>query len=166
MNHHDTPATVAGEKRSRLEGGALTEEALDSSHAVLGPTGYGQLKGLQQYFSPPEAAALACRVITGDEQPSHDAPFQPPLLQPPSFHARPTSDQPFQSLPRQVLPSNCQLACGAAVIPDHKAAFQELAGPPGDSETVAPFLAGCRPAVDWLRFIGPDVAAARALRAP
>ena len=75
MNHHDTPATVAGEKRSRLEGGALTEEALDSSHAVLGPTGYGQLKGLQQYFSPPEAAALACRVITGGEQPSDYAPF-------------------------------------------------------------------------------------------
>ena len=39
MNHHDIPDAAAGEKRSRLEGGALTEEALDSSRAVLGPTG-------------------------------------------------------------------------------------------------------------------------------
>jgi hypothetical protein len=75
VNYHDIPAAAAGEKRSRLEGGALTEEALDSSRAVLGPTGYGQLKGLQQYFSPPEAAALAWRVITGGASASGYAPF-------------------------------------------------------------------------------------------
>src|SRR5207245_1041271 len=99
-------------------------------------------------------------------EPFHAAPVQPPLFQPPSFQARPTRDQPFQSLPLQVLPSKDQLACGAAVIPDHRPVFQVLAGPVGDSETVAPFLAGLRPAADWLRFIGPDVAAARAFRAP
>ena len=74
MNHDEMPTPV-GEKRSRLEGGALCEEAIDSSRAVLGPTGHGHRKGLQQYFSPAEAAALAFDVIAGTVTSPDYAPF-------------------------------------------------------------------------------------------
>lgn len=75
MNDDEIAVGAAAEKRSRLVGGALCEEALDSSRAVLGPTGHGHLKGLQQYFSPPEAATLAHRVIAGGAGRPEYAPF-------------------------------------------------------------------------------------------
>ena len=57
-------ATDAAGKRGALTGGALTEEALDSSSSVLqsGRPGTGQ-RGLQQYFTPPEAAEFIKEVI-------------------------------------------------------------------------------------------------------
>jgi hypothetical protein len=42
---------------------------------VHGPAGYGQLKGAQRYFSPPEAAAFGHRVICGGEAASDYTPF-------------------------------------------------------------------------------------------
>ncbi|MDQ3646995.1 MAG: hypothetical protein M3433_00125, partial [Actinomycetota bacterium] len=61
------PGEHAGAKRSRLEGGAVTDEALASSEAVLTRTGYSHgPKGLQQFFSPPEAARLAAAVMGAD----------------------------------------------------------------------------------------------------
>jgi hypothetical protein len=42
---------------------------------VHGPAGYGQLKGLQRYFSPPEAAAFGHRAICGGEAASDYTPF-------------------------------------------------------------------------------------------
>jgi hypothetical protein len=50
-------------KRGELSGAALTDEVLDSSAALLRPQrGGGALTGLQQYFSPPEAAELIAAV--------------------------------------------------------------------------------------------------------
>lgn len=46
------------EKGSRLEGGALTGEVIDSSRKVLTGGRNGTGVGLQQYFTPPEAGAL------------------------------------------------------------------------------------------------------------
>lgn len=68
MNSATTPPVgeaqlAAGEKRSRLEGGALTDEALDSSASVYGRRGPRAQAGLQQYFSPPEVAKLAAEVM-------------------------------------------------------------------------------------------------------
>lgn len=53
-----------GGKRGRLEGAALSEEALDSSASVLaaGRPGAG-LRGLQQFFTPREAAYCIKRVL-------------------------------------------------------------------------------------------------------
>ncbi len=60
-------ATDAAGKRGELTGGALTDEALASSQSVLGRTMYGnKQRGLQQYFTPPEAATLIQRVIDPD----------------------------------------------------------------------------------------------------
>lgn len=53
-------------KRGRIEGGALTDEALSSSRKVLAAN-RGQvtnLIGLQQWFSPPEAANLIAESFT------------------------------------------------------------------------------------------------------
>lgn len=50
------------EKRSRLQGAALTQETLDSSPSVLRPTRSGTVTGLQQYYSPPEVAQLLAGV--------------------------------------------------------------------------------------------------------
>src|SRR5215218_9866850 len=72
MHSSSTPGRAKG---SRLVGGAVTEEALDSSVSVIERRGARARAGLQQFFSPPEAAALACRVITGAEAPSDYAPF-------------------------------------------------------------------------------------------
>lgn len=47
---------VKGGKGGKLSGGALTDEALDSSRSVLGTTHFGQTRGLQQFYTPPEAA--------------------------------------------------------------------------------------------------------------
>ncbi len=47
---------VEGGKGGKLFGGALTDEALDSSRSVLGTTQFGQTRGLQQFYTPPEAA--------------------------------------------------------------------------------------------------------------
>jgi hypothetical protein len=57
-------ATDAAGKRGALTGGALTEEALDSSTSVLrsGRPGAGQ-RGLQQFFTPPEAADFIKEII-------------------------------------------------------------------------------------------------------
>jgi hypothetical protein len=57
-------ATDAAGKRGALTGGALTEEALDSSRGVLQSArpGTGQ-RGLQQFFTPPEAANFIKAVI-------------------------------------------------------------------------------------------------------
>ena len=50
-------------KRGELFGGALTEEALDSSRSVLGPHRGGGLRGLQQFYTPPEAAGFIKQAI-------------------------------------------------------------------------------------------------------
>jgi len=51
-------------KGGRLTGGALSDEALASSPSVLRPSRRpGQSVGLQQFFSPPEAAELVARVL-------------------------------------------------------------------------------------------------------
>jgi hypothetical protein len=64
VTERDTPAT--GEKRARLEGGAVSEEAIASSRSVLHSGGNrSQLRGLQQFFSPPEASRLA-RAVFGE----------------------------------------------------------------------------------------------------
>jgi len=57
-------ANPAAGKRGALTGGALTEEALSSSRGVLQSArpGAGQ-KGLQQYFTPPEAAEFIKDII-------------------------------------------------------------------------------------------------------
>jgi hypothetical protein len=47
---------VEGGKGGKLFGGALTEEALDSSRSVLGMTQFGGTRGLQQFYTPPVAA--------------------------------------------------------------------------------------------------------------
>ena len=60
------------EKRARLEGGAISDEVLDSSASVVRSTGKGTLTGLQQYFSPPEASKLACAVLDGKRLPVLD----------------------------------------------------------------------------------------------
>lgn len=52
-----------GEKRSRLEGGALSDEVIDSSASVYERRGARAQAGLQQFFSPPEASQLAYRVF-------------------------------------------------------------------------------------------------------
>ena len=58
-----TYSPAAG-KRGELTGGALTDEALDSSKSVLQQTMYGsKQRGLQQYFTPPEAAEFIKAVI-------------------------------------------------------------------------------------------------------
>lgn len=62
MNERHAP--TRGEKRARLEGGALSEEALNSSPSVLQAGHRSQLRGLQQFFSPPEASRLAHAVFT------------------------------------------------------------------------------------------------------
>ncbi|MGH3088993.1 MAG: hypothetical protein ACRDSJ_16965, partial [Rubrobacteraceae bacterium] len=59
---------IAGEKHGRIEGGALTDEALSSSPAVLRRArGGSSLVGLQQWFAPPEAARLIACVLEGAE---------------------------------------------------------------------------------------------------
>ena len=45
-------------KRGELFGGALTDEALDSSRSVLGPNRGRWTRGLQQFYTPPEAAVF------------------------------------------------------------------------------------------------------------
>lgn len=56
--------TRAFGKGGALTGGALTEEALDSSKSVLRPTRPGaSRRGLQQFFTPPAAARLIKSVI-------------------------------------------------------------------------------------------------------
>jgi len=59
---HDLADPPAGGRRGRLAGGALTDEALDSSPTVLRPGRNGHAIGLQQFFSPPEAAELIAAV--------------------------------------------------------------------------------------------------------
>jgi hypothetical protein len=52
-----------GGKRGELSGAALSEEALDSSRSVLGAHRGLQQRGLQQFYTPPEAAELMKAVI-------------------------------------------------------------------------------------------------------
>ena len=54
---------VDGGKRGELFGGALTDEALDSSRGVLGTTRNGDIRGLQQFYTPPEAAEFIKQAI-------------------------------------------------------------------------------------------------------
>jgi hypothetical protein len=54
---------VKGGKGGKLFGGALTDEALDSSHSVLGTTHFGNTRGLQQFYTPPEAAEFIKQAI-------------------------------------------------------------------------------------------------------
>ncbi len=54
---------VAGGKRGALFGGALTDEALDSSRGVLGTTRNGDIRGLQQFYTPREAAEFIKQTI-------------------------------------------------------------------------------------------------------
>lgn len=51
-----------GAQRGRLNHSAVSQEVLDSSRSVLDPTRSGSLRGLQQFYSPREAAALIARV--------------------------------------------------------------------------------------------------------
>lgn len=55
-----------GAKRGRISGGAATLEALSSSQTILNPArgNKAAFVGLQQYFSPPEAAELIGRVMS------------------------------------------------------------------------------------------------------
>lgn len=61
------PVAPAGpptrEKRGELHGGALTDEALDSSRSVLGTTRFGDTRGLQQFYTPAAAASLVKQAI-------------------------------------------------------------------------------------------------------
>jgi len=54
---------VKGGKGGKLFGGALTDEALDSSRSVLGTTQFGNTRGLQQFYTPPEVAAFIKQAI-------------------------------------------------------------------------------------------------------
>lgn len=56
-------ADVRGGKGARLFGGAATAEALNSSPHVLRPAGHLPSKGLQQHYSPIEAAKLVGGVL-------------------------------------------------------------------------------------------------------
>src|SRR5579859_4862195 len=101
-------------------------------------------------------------------RPFQARPFQAAPAQSPSFHARPSHTQPFQSAPFHAQPDHVESSdgpCGKE-IPDHRLAFHVSAGPVGDSWTVVPSRIASRLPADWLRFIGPAVAAAWALRAP
>ena len=69
--HSSSPGRAKG---SRLVGGAVTEEALDSSASVIECRGARARAGLQQFFSPPEAAALAWPRDQGGHAPSDYAP--------------------------------------------------------------------------------------------
>lgn len=54
---------AVGEKRGSLTGAALTDEVFDSSPTLLHTARGGEdLTGLQQYFTPPEAARLIAEV--------------------------------------------------------------------------------------------------------
>jgi hypothetical protein len=75
MHSSSTPGRAKG---SRLVGGAVTEEALDSSASVLERRGPRTRAGLQQFFSPPEAARLAWQVLVGVSAPDS----QPFVLDP------------------------------------------------------------------------------------
>lgn len=59
-------ASTAAAKRGQLTGGALTDEALQSSPSLLRKGRGGQTPGLQQHFAPPEAAALIANVFGVD----------------------------------------------------------------------------------------------------
>lgn len=62
------PSRTAPEKHGRVEGGALTDEALASSPAILRRArGGSSLVGLQQWFTPPEASRLIAGVLDGAE---------------------------------------------------------------------------------------------------
>ncbi|HNH87737.1 MAG TPA: hypothetical protein PLE93_11595, partial [Solirubrobacterales bacterium] len=54
------------EKGSRLEGGALTGEVIDSSRKVLTGGRNGTGVGLQQYFTPPQVGELLAKVFNRD----------------------------------------------------------------------------------------------------
>ena len=54
---------VEGGKRGELFGGALTDEALDSSRSVLRRGRTGGTVGLQQFYTPPQAASFIKDVI-------------------------------------------------------------------------------------------------------
>ena len=60
-----------GGKHGRLEGGALTHEVLDSSASVLGRSRGGAVRGLQQWYSPTEAAELIA-TVNGPQMPTLD----------------------------------------------------------------------------------------------
>jgi len=57
----DLTTHAPGAKGSRLTGAALTRETVASSPDVLRPSGLLAAKGLQQFYSPPEAAELVGR---------------------------------------------------------------------------------------------------------
>ena len=77
------------EKHGQLFGGALTDEALSSSARVLSQTRRGAaVNGLQQWFSPPEAADLDLGGHAGSLhlswRPSSTRPPAPDPYSPPS----------------------------------------------------------------------------------
>jgi hypothetical protein len=59
----DLTTHTPGAKGSRLTGAALTRETVASSRDVLRASGLLPAKGLQQFYSPPEAAELIGRVM-------------------------------------------------------------------------------------------------------
>lgn len=60
------------QKGQRLSGGAISDEAVQSSPTVLGATAHGQAAGLQQFFSPPELSQLCWRALGEPGEPVLD----------------------------------------------------------------------------------------------
>jgi len=60
------------QKGQRLSGGAISEEAVDSSPSVLGAGAHGQAAGLQQFFSPPELSHLCWQALGEPYEPVLD----------------------------------------------------------------------------------------------
>ena len=92
MHSSSTPGRAKG---ARLIGGAATEEALNSSASVLDRRGARTRAGLQQFFSPPEAAALAFLMRLGPS----------PGIGPETKGDRPVSTGICASAPRRMIRS-------------------------------------------------------------
>lgn len=59
---------TAAQKRGKLTGGALTEEAIGSSHSVLTGGSHGRGAGLQQWFTPAPVADLIADVLDAERR--------------------------------------------------------------------------------------------------
>lgn len=60
------------QKGRRLNGGAISEEAISSSPTVLGSTQHGQAPGLQQFYSPPELSQFCWQALDEPGEPVLD----------------------------------------------------------------------------------------------
>jgi hypothetical protein len=95
-------------------------------------------------------------------RPVQSAPFQAAPFHSPPFQALPFREKPFQSPPFHAEPFHARPSGGGwfQAVPGHRLVFHVSTGRVGDTETVAPGETGVRLAADWLKFIGPEVAAA------